>query len=44
MFMIEKALAGSRSYWTWMLACRGHRGWVLCYLRQLTYGLGITGS
>ena len=44
MFMIEKALSGGRRYGTWMLAL-----WavvavgLLCYFRQLSYGLGITG-
>ena len=42
--MIEKALAGSRRYWLWVAALL-----VLIaigagfYLRQLTYGLGVTG-
>jgi Ni/Fe-hydrogenase subunit HybB-like protein len=44
MFMLEKAVVGSRKYWSWV-------GCLLlvmavgasCYLRQLTYGLGITG-
>ncbi len=44
MFMLEKALKGSRRYWTWMicLACVVAAG--LCfYLRQLDQGLAITG-
>jgi Ni/Fe-hydrogenase subunit HybB-like protein len=44
MFMLEKAVVGSRKYWGWV-------GCLLlvmavgasCYLRQLNYGLGITG-
>jgi molybdopterin-containing oxidoreductase family membrane subunit len=44
MFMFEKAIVGSRRYWTWLLC-------LLCviaigasfYLRQLDQGLGITG-
>src|SRR5579875_2404154 len=44
MFMMEKALVGSRRYWTWVgflvlvIATGG-----LCYLDQLRNGLGITG-
>jgi Ni/Fe-hydrogenase subunit HybB-like protein len=44
MFMMEKALKGSRRYWTWLgcVACFVAAG--LCfYLRQLDQGLGITG-
>ena len=44
MFMIEKAVVGSRRYWTWILCLLGVIGvGFLCYLRQLSYGLGITG-
>ena len=42
--MLEKALAGDRRYWGWIGAllvviAAGS----FCYLRQLSYGLGITG-
>ena len=44
MFMIEKALVGSRRYWTWTLGLLVVIAvGLLCYLRQLSYGLGITG-
>jgi molybdopterin-containing oxidoreductase family membrane subunit len=44
MFMIEKALVGSRRYWAWMLGLLAVVAvGLLCYFRQLTYGLGITG-
>ena len=42
--MLEKALSGSRRYWTWifiLLAIIGVA--VLTYLKQFTEGLGITG-
>jgi len=44
MFMFEKAVVGSRRYWTWMgvlfaVMLVGS----LCYLRQLQVGLAITG-
>jgi molybdopterin-containing oxidoreductase family membrane subunit len=44
MFMMEKALVGSRRYWTWvgfllLVIATGS----LCYLDQLRNGLGITG-
>ncbi len=44
MFMLEKALSGSRRYWTWVIslivvAVIGF----LSYLQQLGEGLGITG-
>jgi len=44
MFMLEKAIVGSRRYWSWvifllLLMSVG----LVCYLRQLNYGLGITG-
>lgn len=44
MFMFEKALVGSRRYWTWLfcLLCIIALG-VFFYLRQLDQGLGITG-
>jgi Ni/Fe-hydrogenase subunit HybB-like protein len=44
MFMLDKAMGGSRRYWTWivLLALLALAGFV-CYLRQLSYGLGITG-
>ncbi len=44
MFMMEKALVGSRRYWAWIgflllvIATGG-----LCYLDQLRNGLGVTG-
>lgn len=42
--MIEKALTGSRRYWTWLffLAAIGGVGFIN-YLKQFSYGLGITG-
>ncbi len=44
MFMFEKAIEGSRRYWVWLLILAGIiLAGFLCYLRQLTYGLGITG-
>jgi len=42
--MLEKALVGDRKYWGWivfLLAVMGVA--LLCYIRQLTFGLGITG-
>jgi Ni/Fe-hydrogenase subunit HybB-like protein len=44
MLMLNKALTGSRRYWIWLLclACIIAVG-ALCYLRQLSQGLGITG-
>jgi Ni/Fe-hydrogenase subunit HybB-like protein len=44
MFMWEKALVGSRRYWIWVFAlCVVIGAGFLAYLRQLEYGLGITG-
>jgi len=44
MFMIEKAVVGSRRYWTLILCLLAIIGvGFLCYLRQLSFGLGITG-
>jgi Ni/Fe-hydrogenase subunit HybB-like protein len=44
MFMFEKALTGSRNYWYWILGLLVLIGLgFLAYLRQLEYGLGITG-
>jgi molybdopterin-containing oxidoreductase family membrane subunit len=44
MFMIEKALVGGRRYWTWTLGLLVVVAvGLLCYFRQLSYGLGITG-
>lgn len=44
MFMFEKAMEGSRRYWVWLLILMGIiLAGFLCYLRQLTYGLVITG-
>src|SRR4030066_1025989 len=42
--MFEKSLAGSKKYWGLLafLGCFIGIGF-LCYLRQLSYGLGITG-
>jgi molybdopterin-containing oxidoreductase family membrane subunit len=44
MFMLEKAMVGSRRYWGWLLflgilIAAG----LACYLWQLNYGLGLTG-
>lgn len=42
--MLEKALTGSRSYYIWLLVLLAIVGiGFLNYLRQLHYGLGITG-
>jgi len=44
MFMIEKAVVGSRRYWIWILCLLAVIGiGFLCYLWQMRYGLGITG-
>ncbi|HKM80523.1 MAG TPA: NrfD/PsrC family molybdoenzyme membrane anchor subunit [Candidatus Acidoferrum sp.] len=44
MFMFEKAFVGSRRYWVWILCLAGIiLAGFLCYLRQLTFGLVITG-
>jgi Ni/Fe-hydrogenase subunit HybB-like protein len=44
MFMFEKALVGNRKYWIWILSLLALAGLgFLAYLRQLEYGLGITG-
>ena len=44
MFMIEKAVVGSRRYWTWIFCLLAIIGiGLLFYLRQMSYGLGITG-
>jgi molybdopterin-containing oxidoreductase family membrane subunit len=44
MFMMEKALVGSRRYWAWMVGLLAAVAvGSLCYHRQLSYGLGITG-
>ncbi len=44
MFMFEKAFVGSRRYWLWILCLAAIiLAGFLCYLRQLTYGLAITG-
>lgn len=44
MFLLEKAVVGSRRYWTWIgcLSLMILTGF-LFYLRQLDYGLGLTG-
>jgi molybdopterin-containing oxidoreductase family membrane subunit len=42
--MIEKALRGSKKYWTWISVFTGFiLAGFICYLFQLKYGLGITG-
>ncbi len=42
--MLEKALTGSRGYLTWIFILLVLVGLgFLAYLRQLNYGLGITG-
>lgn len=42
--MLEKALTGSRRYWTWIFLLLGISGiGLIFYLKQLSYGLGITG-
>src|SRR3974390_1668056 len=44
MFMFEKAVVGGRRYWIWILCLIGVVGLgFLSYLRQLSYGLVITG-
>jgi len=44
MFMFEKALLGTRRYWIWILCLFALIGVGLsAYLRQLNFGLGITG-
>jgi Ni/Fe-hydrogenase subunit HybB-like protein len=44
MFMLEKAVTGGRNYWLWLagLAALIGAGFA-CYLRQLDYGLAVTG-
>jgi len=42
--MLENALKGNKGYWTWivvLLVIMGAAG--LCYLKQFSFGLGITG-
>lgn len=42
--MFEKALTGSRRYWVWIFFLLGVIGiGFIAYMRQYTYGLGITG-
>ncbi len=42
--MLEKALAGNRSYWTWVIALLAVIGMgTLLYLRQYSEGLTVTG-
>ncbi|MBI5026465.1 MAG: polysulfide reductase NrfD [Nitrospirae bacterium] len=42
--MLEKALTGSRRYWIWIFALLAITGiGFIFYLKQLSYGLGITG-
>ena len=44
MFMLEKALVGSRRYWGWLaILILGIGAGFACYLRQLSEGLVITG-
>ncbi|SPE40428.1 DsrP [Candidatus Sulfopaludibacter sp. SbA3] len=44
MFMLEKAIVGSRRYWLWICLLAIVMGFGLaCYLRQLHLGLMITG-
>jgi Ni/Fe-hydrogenase subunit HybB-like protein len=44
MFMFEKAVVGSRRYWTWVMALLAVMGVALiAYLRQLDVGLAVTG-
>lgn len=42
--MLEKATEGSRRYWTWMIILLAISGiGTIFYLKQLSYGLGLTG-
>ncbi|MFH1740363.1 MAG: sulfate reduction electron transfer complex DsrMKJOP subunit DsrP [bacterium] len=42
--MLENALIGSRKYWAWIILLLAVIGiGFLCYLKQLSFGLGITG-
>lgn len=42
--MFEKALTGTRRYWVWIFFLLGITGiGFIAYLKQYTYGLGITG-
>lgn len=42
--MLEKALVGGKSYWRWMTLLLGLMALgFLCYMRQFSVGLGITG-
>ena len=42
--MIEKALYGDKKYWGWLIFLAAVIGvGTLCYLKQFTEGLGITG-
>jgi [DsrC]-trisulfide reductase subunit P len=44
MFMFEKAMVGSRRYWTWVGALLAVVAVAFAfYLHQLSYGLGLTG-
>src|SRR4030066_1386436 len=44
MNMLEKALTGSKGYWTWIIILLAIIGaGFISYLRQFDYGLGITG-
>lgn len=42
--MFEKALEGSKRYWTWLIILAAISGiGTIYYLKQLQYGLGLTG-
>ncbi|MFH1687667.1 MAG: sulfate reduction electron transfer complex DsrMKJOP subunit DsrP [bacterium] len=42
--MLEKALIGDKKYWTWLFALMAVMAvGLLCYLRQFSEGLGVTG-
>ena len=42
--MLEKAFSGDRRYWGWIVCLMAlMAAGAFCYLRQLEYGLGITG-
>lgn len=42
--MLEKALKGSKTYWTWIAVLLGFiTVGVICYIQQFNYGLGYTG-
>ena len=42
--MLEKALKGGRTYWTWVAALLAVIGiGIACYIYQFFVGLGVTG-